>query len=202
MNGGRRLRLRAGAMGLAAGLTLILGGCAGGHARHSAAEDTLTDPPATGLPTALPPITVDTSAPTDLESLPPLDPGVTRPPRATSTKAPPPPSTGPAALQGTFVPAGFPFPPGSTYTVTARSGGATTVNVTGVPVAAANQYFRQKLPAIGYPFHQQRADGARVKATFYGAKLNIELLTDPQGNVVSLIFATRVGPSAPPAPGQ
>jgi hypothetical protein len=199
MNAGRRPRLRAGAVGLAAGLALVLGGCADGQARHSAAEDTLTDPPATDLPTALPPITVDTSAPAGLDDLPPLDAGPTRPPRAASTKPPPPPSTGPAALKGTFVPANFPFPAGSAYTVTARSGGSTTVNVTGVPVATANQFFRQKLPALGFPFHQQRADGVRVKATFYGTSLNIELLTDPQANVVSLIFATRAGVSAPPA---
>ncbi|WP_322777914.1 hypothetical protein [Frankia sp. Cas4] len=147
------------AVGAAVCFTFLTAACSGSTStavRNASVTTAPPAPPATNLPTDL----NLTSSPT---------PTVFPTDSATATASADP-------LSKSIIPANFPFPDGSTHTLSNSKPTNASISLKGVTPAAAADFYRKALPGIGYKLFQQSASGGRIKVTFSGHSQSVEIL--------------------------
>ncbi|WP_239335014.1 hypothetical protein [Frankia sp. CiP3] len=163
-------------VGTAVCLVLLTGACGGSGSTPAVVRDAAV--------TAAPPSPPATDLPTDLtlaSSSPPAVQTQSAQPTATASADP---------LSTSIVPGNFPFPDGSTHTLTNSKPTDASISLKGVTPAAAADFYRKALPGVGYKLFQQSASDGRTKVTFTGHNQSVEILaggtTSP--NLIVLVF--------------
>jgi hypothetical protein len=155
-------QLRMVTVGAVGCLAFLTGACGGSSTPAVARDASVTlappGPPATDLPTDL-----------MLTSSPSAVPTGGAQPAGTATASASPSSK-------SIIPANFPFPDGSTHTVSTDKPTDASMTVRGVTPAAAVAFYQKALPGVGYKLFQQSTSDGRNKVTFSGHSQSIEIL--------------------------